>query len=122
MRLNVIFFFFLSLSVRGIRLNESGKPAGKDDKRGVALCFPESPFEHTKRKFRRWAGYAEPKDEVCGKCHVKPGDAPLLGIVKDLVGESTFFSLSFLEPSRVAFSLDSFLFLHFFFFFFFSIR
>jgi hypothetical protein len=75
---------------RGVRLNASGKKPEKNEKLGVAMCYTELPCECEPRTYRRWRSYAKAEDPESGKCHVKTGIAPLIGIVGDLVSVFKF--------------------------------
>jgi hypothetical protein len=65
-----------------VRINESGEAPERGERAGVALCYPEGKMSH--RTYEKWEEYRNPEggDE---DYHVKPGKAPLLGVVEDLV-------------------------------------
>ncbi len=65
-----------------MRINESGNVPEKGERAGVALCYPEGKV--SRRTYEKWEQYQNPEggDQ---DYHVKPGTAPLLGVVEDLV-------------------------------------
>jgi hypothetical protein len=85
---------------RGVRLNSNGEPPEKNEQLGVAMCYVELPCECEPRTYRRWSSYA--KADKSGKRHVKPGTAPLSGIIGDLVSGQISRSLTNLANKKIS--------------------